>query len=97
MIHTGEIDGENSYIIMPRKGENLLSVFKRCREHWSNFTVLNVSLHLMNFFESVHMAGYTFNDLKLDNILMDFGSEPNLANENIFKGIEFHLIDYGFA
>ena len=28
---------------------------------------------MLNIFEQIHSAGYVYNDLKLDNLLFDFG------------------------
>jgi serine/threonine protein kinase len=38
--------------------------------------------------KNIHAAGYIYNDLKPDNLLLDYGSK-NLDS--------IHLIDYGFA
>jgi hypothetical protein len=43
------------------------------------------------------MAGYTYNDLKLDSILFDYGVEPNLAKSKELNGLNVHLVSYGFT
>ena len=53
--------------------------------------------------EIMHRAGYVYNDLKLDNLLIDFGVKArNLASSadpkvDIFSGKSIHLVDFGFA
>lgn len=49
--------------------------------------------------EGVHTAGYTFNDLKLDNIMVGFQSKlpKEYSEENVFTDATLHLVDFGFA
>jgi serine/threonine protein kinase len=46
---------------------------------------------LIDIFEQVHSAGYTYNDLKLDNILVG-DAEFSMGSRS-----EIRLIDFGFA
>lgn len=41
----------------------------------------------------IHRAGYVFNDLKLDNIMIN----GDLKSPCDLKNAEIHLIDFGFA
>ena len=49
--------------------------------------------------EGVHNAGYAYNDLKLDNIMVGFNSKlpKEYTEENIFAGASLHLVDFGFS
>lgn len=47
--------------------------------------------------KTIHSAGFTFNDLKLDNIMVDYGASINYESANVFKNIGIHLIDFGYA
>lgn len=49
--------------------------------------------------EKIHQAGYTYNDLKLDNLLIGFKDKlpKGYTSSNIFEDVSLHLIDYGFA
>lgn len=64
----------------------------------SKFSALSVGLALLDAFEKIHEAGYTFNDLKPDNILMGFNPDldENLKR-NVFKNTKIHLVDFGMA
>ena len=45
----------------------------------------------MDIIEKIHLAGYTYNDLKLDNILVG----DHTLNEKYLH--EIRLIDFGFS
>lgn len=70
---------------MTRYGLNLKQIFLSDNKVWSKFSVLAVGLQLIDIYASIHEAGFTFNDLKLDNILLDFESIP-VQGPNIFLG-----------
>ena len=50
--------------------------------------------------ENVHMAGYVYNDLKLDNLLLDFDTDVESllkTDDDIFDENNVTLIDFGFV
>lgn len=50
--------------------------------------------------QRVHEAGYVFNDLKLDNLLLDYGinyDQLRNSQSDIFKENSVNMIDFGFA
>ena len=54
----------------------------------------------MNILEQIHSAGFVYNDMKLDNLLMDFNFDAKQIienEENIFENNNVNLIDMGFA
>ena len=54
----------------------------------------------MNILEQVHGAGYVFNDLKLDNLMLDFDADVDYmvnSEDDIFDTHNVNLIDFGFA
>ena len=58
---------------------------------FSNKTILLIGIKLLDIIRKIHMAGYTYNDLKLDNILVgDCENSPGSLNE-------IRVIDFGFA
>lgn len=56
-----------------------------------------MALRLIDILESIHEAGYIYNDLKLHNILVDYNASPDTSRDNIFYGQGIHLIDFGFV
>ena len=64
----------------------------------SKFSVLAVGKALLDSFEKIHGAGYTYNDLKPDNILV--GDHPVIGKDkskNVFRKTTINLIDFGFG
>lgn len=50
--------------------------------------------------EKIHAAGYVYNDLKLDNLLLDFKTNVKSmqkSSKNIFETHSVNIIDFGFA
>ena len=55
---------------------------------------------MLDILELVHQSGFVYNDLKLDNFLLDVKVDSRqliTSNENFFKTLKVHLIDFGFA
>jgi serine/threonine protein kinase len=64
----------------------------------SKFSVLAIGIAMLDALEKIHGCGYTFNDLKPDNIILGYKSDLNEnLEQNVFKNTTLHLIDYGFA
>lgn len=50
--------------------------------------------------ESIHQVGIVHNDLKLDNLMLDYHTDVkkiSKTNDDIFKDLNVNLIDFGFA
>ena len=86
---------------MPRYGISLQDILVENGKYLSDAGILHLGLSLLNILEVIHESGQVYNDLKPDNILIGLNQKvPNLGKkfeENIFKNIDFHLIDFGFA
>ena len=83
---------------MPRFGQNLCDYFNNNDKKMSKFSVLAIGIAILDAFEKIHSHGYTYNDLKADNILMGFDQKTGEdTSVNVFKNTSLHLIDYGFA
>ena len=54
---------------------------------------------LIDSLESIHNAGYTYNDLKPSNILLQENGQKfeHDQNQNILKGKKVVIIDFGFT
>lgn len=61
------------YVIMPRYG---ISLEKHIEQYGfpNNLESLKVCLSVLEQLETVHRAGYIYNDLKPDNLLLNFRS-----------------------
>ena len=79
-----------SYYIMDKLGSNLNSFYMKL-ERFSKKTIYQVSIKLIDIFERIHEAGFIYNDLKMDNILVgNFKS----CESSLYK---IRLCDFGFA
>ena len=49
--------------------------------------------------EKIHMSGYVYNDLKLDNLMTDFKYKlpKEGSRQNVFENVQLTIIDFGFA
>lgn len=65
------------YLIMDRMGDSLRSIHDHSNGHFCFKTTAQIGIQLVNILEKIHEAGYVFNDLKPDNIL--------IGNRNILK------------
>ena len=87
-----------SYLIIPRYGLSLEQYFLNVNQTWSVESIVHLGSYLIDSLRLIHEVGYTYNDLKLDNIMVGYDQElPNDSETNIFAGKTLHLIDFGFA
>ena len=63
------------YFVMPRLGMNLHDLITVRNASFTEESIYTLGIQLINILEKVHLAGFIFNDLKLDNILLDFGAD----------------------
>jgi len=59
-----------SYYVMTKYGRNLENIFAEHNYKFSSKTIYQLGIKLLDVIEKIHDAGYTYNDLKLDNILV---------------------------
>ena len=52
-------------------------------------TVLQIGIKIIDIFQNIHEAGFIYNDLKLDNIMIGYPDRTELS--------QLRLIDFGFA
>ena len=68
------VDGETNtyyYMTMDFLGQSLASVAKEIfEEHFSERTVINLTLQIINLLRCVHQQGFIHRDLKPDNFLI---------------------------
>ncbi len=65
-----EIGKVNPYIVMPRYGKNLSDFFLENELNFSLATILDIGQRVLQQLQAVHRAGYIYNDLKPDNIML---------------------------
>ena len=56
---------------------------------------------LIDFFEIVHHAGYVYNDLALENIVIGYGQNIEILRlknktSNFLAGTTLHMIDFSY-
>ena len=90
VLDSGKIDEEYSYIITPRYGTNLKQIL--CKNELNKLSVMNVARFSINWMKKIHEAGYTYNNLKPENILVDF--DPDLKDNQLI-GTNLNLIGFG--
>lgn len=67
-----------SYMVLRRYGDTLEKFLFKRNEPFSLACALKIGLRLLEQLRVIHEAGYTYNDLKLDNILVgECRDEPN--------------------
>ena len=73
---------------MPRLSVNLQDVFIKRKAHFTNLQIYSLGIQLLNILEQIHAAGFVYNDLKLDNLMLDHDVNDVVAfetNEDIFE------------
>lgn len=74
---------------MPMYGKSLEQYFKENDNSFECAFIIELGSKLIETLQLIHEAGYTYNDLKLDNILLDTDNVPDVS--------KVRLIDFGFA
>ena len=80
------IDGMRlRFLVMTRFGADIEKFFQSGQKPIPLPTVLNIGIQVINSLEYVHSKGYTHNDIKAQNLLLDKG------------GCDVFLVDFGLA
>lgn len=69
-----------SYYVMRKYGRNLETIFEGQNFAMSTKTILQIGIILVGILEDIHAANYTYNDLKLDNIMV---GSADLSHESL--------------
>ena len=83
-----------SFMIQDELGNTMENRLFEKNEPFSEKSVLQIGIQLLESFKLIHEAGFTFNDLKLDNVLI--GDSLKLPNyqQSLHK---IRIIDFGLA
>lgn len=89
----------NVFCIMPRYGKNLDTYFEQRKYEVSKESIFNLGMQLLGIMEQIHKSGYIYNDLKPDNILLQYGKRlpKDCSSGNCFQDLTLVLVDFGFA
>jgi serine/threonine protein kinase len=84
---------------MPRYGYNLDLYCSKLEYKLSNESILDIGKAVLFTLEATHKAGYVYNDLKLDNLMVGYGEKvsKNTTNKSSFRDCNIHLVDFGYA
>jgi casein kinase 1 len=65
----------------------------------SRASVLDVGIAILMCLEATHKAGYVFNDLKLDNLMVGLNQKLSMiiSKKSVFSDCSIHLVDFGYA
>lgn len=89
-----------SYLIMPRFGRNLETYFESQKRVLHKSSIYHLGLACLDLLEQIHQAGYIYNDLKLDNLMVDYKQHlpsKSSTNKNAFANATINIVDFGFA
>ena len=87
-----------SYMIMPRYGMTLQTLVEKYT--LSKESVYSLGIQLLNIFEQIHAEGFVYNDLKLDNLMVEHEFDTSQLKKgriDIFKKNSINIVDFGFA
>ena len=83
-----------SYMVLKRYGDTLEKYLFKRNEPFSLPCAIKIGLRLVEQIRYIHDAGYTYNDLKLDNILVgECRDEPNYK----YTLHRIRIIDFGLV
>ena len=82
---------------MPCYGKNFQDYFEFSSYKLHPISIYSLGTHLIDILEKVHRAGFVYNDLKLDNIMLALNYKDYFNEDKCFKNEIINLIDFGFA
>ena len=98
-----ESDELHQFMVMPRLGLNLENYFDFMEHKLPEVSIYSLAIKMITLLECVHKMGMVFNDLKLDNLMVDYGDQLPVDSKNIenstdvFEGCTISLVDFGFV
>ena len=64
-------DELQQFMIMPRLGQNLENYFETIKCQLPEISIYSLAIKMISLLECVHKIGVVFNDLKLDNLMVE--------------------------
>ena len=96
-------DKLHQFMVMSRLGLNLDNYFDFMEHKLPEVSIYSLAIKMITLLECVHKMGMVFNDLKLDNLMVDYGDQLPVDSKNIenstdvFEGCTISLVDFGFV
>ena len=87
-------------MIMPRLNHNLENYFQHLDCKLPEISINSLAIKITTLLECVHKNGMVFNDLKLDNLMVEFGDhlpDSSAINDHtdVFETCTINLVDFG--
>ena len=82
---------------MPRFGCNLRKILKQNGNALPLKTTLLIGVRLLQILEKIHNTGFTYNDLKPDNIMVAYNQNQESSIGIDINSVPIFLVDFGFA
>ena len=90
-LHSDQTSQKHSFIVMEKLGNSLFHYMKQSNFKFSLETVCKLGIRLIQILEQIHNIGMTYNDLKLENVLVgDADGSPNSLSN-------VRLVDFGLC
>lgn len=87
-------EGSQHFLVMSMLGDSIGSLFRQCRYVFSDFTVLQIGIQMLDLLESIHNRGIIHRDLKPDNVMVGRHSDERtmlyLVDFNLGKQYKSH-------
>lgn len=87
---------------MPRLGQNLQDYFEHQNSKLPEISIYSLAIKITTLLESLHKCGYVFNDLKLDNLMVEYNDYlPDIKtiteHQDAFEKCTINLVDFGMV
>lgn len=98
----GQSDELQQFMIMPRLGQNLQTYFDNQKSKLPETSIYSLAIKITTLLECLHKQGLVFNDLKLDNLMVEYADHlPDSYNINdhtdVFENCTINLVDFGMV
>jgi len=92
-LESPKLDKELFYYVMPKYGTKDMDQYaEKMSFKFTDSEILGFAVKILESLKMVHKAGYVYNDLKLDNIVVDIKKRGQSLDH-----AKIHLVDFGFA
>lgn len=91
-----------NYVVYTRLGMNIEQLMQSRAGGFTKKQIYSFGIQVLNILEKIHNAGYVYNDLKLDNVLLDMYDMTDLKDlviteTDIFDKMNLNIANYDFV